>query len=565
MHRALSILLLLPLLLGATYYVDPLGNDTTGDGSSGNPWATLQKGIDNASNEGDTVCVNDGLYTATFTASVHSGIEGLDITIRNCEGGIVTIDSSEKIINWISSGTNLWDSTFSGDNDSYVFRQTTWLEEGQSCAAVDAQDEWCTPSAGVIRVYNTSNPNLEEYSLLVDQNTISQVSYITLDGIGVKFATIALQIGTTSTDPGPDTSFITVKNIPFFNYTSTRGIRAIGTSENPTHDLLFDTGSSEGSYDTASGNGHCIKFDSNENGNINYNVEIRNWETQNCWFHGIQFSNGWDNIEAHHNNLHGAGLRSSGSGAQIRCGQDVEGCHIHHNEISCDGNSTASGIYLQENVSGARIHDNVVRDCAWHGLYNFATVITSGFSSDNRVYNNLFYNLGTSCIRVEESAGLESYSNSMNNCGSSSLAGTGAALSLNSTNADGIVFYNNAVNTVNGQNIVAITGATLTSNFNVYYKQNNQEAFTYQGTAYNLADYQAASGNDSNSQFSDPLYTNPSSADFSLQPLSPARFTGYNLNSIFTEDYAGTLRGRIWDIGAYESGVETRIQGLTIN
>jgi hypothetical protein len=41
----------------ATYYVATTGNDTTGDGSSGNPWATPGKGAASATSAGDIVYV----------------------------------------------------------------------------------------------------------------------------------------------------------------------------------------------------------------------------------------------------------------------------------------------------------------------------------------------------------------------------------------------------------------------------------------------------------------------------------------------------------------------------
>lgn len=44
-----------------TYYVRKTGNDTTGDGSSGNPWLTVYKGLTTIANT-DTLKIGDGTY-----------------------------------------------------------------------------------------------------------------------------------------------------------------------------------------------------------------------------------------------------------------------------------------------------------------------------------------------------------------------------------------------------------------------------------------------------------------------------------------------------------------------
>ncbi len=50
-----------PISAGSTYYVAKTGNDTMGDGSSGNPWLTIQHAVDNIS-AGDTIKVRSGTY-----------------------------------------------------------------------------------------------------------------------------------------------------------------------------------------------------------------------------------------------------------------------------------------------------------------------------------------------------------------------------------------------------------------------------------------------------------------------------------------------------------------------
>lgn len=84
MKRLLIIpLLLLSLTLGATkYYVDQAGNDGTGDGSSGNPWALVSYACTQAS-AGDTVYVNAGTInqgTTQIVKPVGVSITGAGVT-----------------------------------------------------------------------------------------------------------------------------------------------------------------------------------------------------------------------------------------------------------------------------------------------------------------------------------------------------------------------------------------------------------------------------------------------------------------------------------------------------
>lgn len=70
-------------MAATTYYIDGVsGNDTTGDGSSGNPWATIQKGVDETISNGDsaggnTIYVRTATYTEAVTiANTRNGVDG---------------------------------------------------------------------------------------------------------------------------------------------------------------------------------------------------------------------------------------------------------------------------------------------------------------------------------------------------------------------------------------------------------------------------------------------------------------------------------------------------------
>lgn len=100
----LRLILLLCLLSpsfvdAATYYVKTTGNDTTGDGSNGNPWLTVPKGLRSLS-AGDTLNICAGTYSITGVygnsasdkygggAASWSGAT----TIKNCDGDTYTIN-----------------------------------------------------------------------------------------------------------------------------------------------------------------------------------------------------------------------------------------------------------------------------------------------------------------------------------------------------------------------------------------------------------------------------------------------------------------------------------------
>ncbi len=76
-----------------TRYISTTGNDSTGDGTIGNPYKTLSKAV-NVSGLSDTLIMRGGSYTPGSNTRIHSksGIAGAYYTIRNYTGETVIIN-----------------------------------------------------------------------------------------------------------------------------------------------------------------------------------------------------------------------------------------------------------------------------------------------------------------------------------------------------------------------------------------------------------------------------------------------------------------------------------------
>jgi len=69
----------------ATFYTDPNGSDTTGDGSQASPWFNIQYAVAN-SGTADTIIINDGTYLITFTSEIGVVTSFQNRTVRSSGG-----------------------------------------------------------------------------------------------------------------------------------------------------------------------------------------------------------------------------------------------------------------------------------------------------------------------------------------------------------------------------------------------------------------------------------------------------------------------------------------------
>jgi parallel beta-helix repeat protein len=127
------------------------------------------------------------------------------------------------------------------------------------------------------------------------------------------------------------------------------------------------------------------------------------------------------------------------------------------------------------------------------------------------------------------------------------------------TNVSGNVFENNIVR-ANSQGVLvnnAFANPVVKLDYNLYYAPSGNPMWVWKNVCYNsLSTYQANSGNDFDSPFSDPMFLNPGALVFWLQPTSFAVDGGVNLAAavLGTLDLAGfaRLQGTQVDIGAYQ-------------
>ncbi len=195
---------------------------------------------------------------------------------------------------------------------------------------------------------------------------------------------------------------------------------------------------------------------------------------------------------------------------------------ISHNTFTGDwGSNNTAHVYLEQEPQNVVLYDNVFVQWPGNQLNNgFVAALASG----HKLYNNTFLGSGD----VANSYAVTAYGTNLhfvNNIVSgvttflTSVSGSGVTFGALSNNvyADAVAGGNSPwrLNTVNYADFASW-----------------QAALTDANSAYEADALLSASGM--------PL-TN-----------SPAIGVGANLNAIFTDDIAGTVRGTVWDIGAYE-------------
>src|SRR5690349_3920768 len=84
-----AVLLITSSSWAASYYVDPNGSDTTGNGSAAAPWKTLSNACAKVTSSGNTIYINAGNYTDNNRCNLAMGVN-----VQGAGTSAVTITSA---------------------------------------------------------------------------------------------------------------------------------------------------------------------------------------------------------------------------------------------------------------------------------------------------------------------------------------------------------------------------------------------------------------------------------------------------------------------------------------
>lgn len=143
----------------ATYHVSPIGNDTTGDGSEGNPWATINKASQGVASLGDTIKVATGIYQLSTRIKIDPLIgDGTPLIIERDgdEGEVeIQIQSGATVCVWANDAKKSTWRNIVFSNPLNLAKQFMWVGNASTTRFENCHVEWGT---GDDRLFTTIAP-----------------------------------------------------------------------------------------------------------------------------------------------------------------------------------------------------------------------------------------------------------------------------------------------------------------------------------------------------------------------------------------------------------------------
>ena len=251
-----------------TYYVAKTGNDTTGDGSSGNPWLTIQHAVTTVS-ASNTIIVRDGTYN-----------ENVNVNKR------LTIRAENPTYATTVTASNANDHVFEVTTDTdYV--NISWFK---------VKDATGTRKAGIYLAPNTDHCNIS-YNNATDNYVGIRLNKSSYNNISHNNA--SGNDGGSGIGVGKKSNYNTVDNNTI-TYNDKNGI-GVGILSNYTtiRDNTASNNVDFGIYVNTSSNYTTIRNNTIQD-NTDYGVKIRNSYNCNIYYNNFYNNNDSDNNEGLH-------------------------------------------------------------------------------------------------------------------------------------------------------------------------------------------------------------------------------------------------------------------------
>jgi parallel beta-helix repeat protein len=501
----LIMLLLVASAEAAVIYVDNSASCTGDDGSSSNPWCTIQDAFNNVT-AGDTIRIRTGtgVYDQSATASNKDGTALSPITLEP--------DTGASFIIRDSGNGALRPAILILNSNNWIIRNLTFDDTGINpgrWGSLKIQADGAT--ATDIQVTDNTFSNTGGTQAHSDANGTSAALVITGCPPALGCA-----------GGGQFLSNVTVSGNTFEN-SRFKAITAVYTDgATISGNTIFGTKCGRETDTAANQVGMHLVF-----GNINMTVSgntIRDFAPQSdCTLASQGFATT-------------AGIWCDAGGTAATQSVTVERNLIYNisqsktNQSNAFGsNHTSHGMFIEHTCSGWTIKNNLVYEIGNMGITNSYHSL-DGSQSPNLYYNNTVYSVGIYGFLLKE--GIATFRNNI-----ISESGT-AQICFGCESGDPDL-------------------SVLTADYNLYDDGGSQTLIGGHNGVKTLANWRTACSCDANSAAADPAFTS-AGTDFSLRSSSPAKNTGDTLASV-TNDYANISRpqGVAYDMGALEFDEDT--------
>ena len=372
----------------ATYYVDPNGNDTSGNGSSTSPWKSLSTACSKVTSAGNTIYLNAGSYTDNNSCNLAMGVNiagaGTSaVTITSAYGGgygtayiyrggdTVTTNPLPHANNDISG------FTLNGSNKTL------------SCGIWLRGSDYITIHDMAFKNIKTTAINLGGWNGWADYNT-STTNPPACWGYNDVIHDVSIDNCSTATTQSTDDrlgaiDLKSLANLQIYNVTINENYAGCGTGIKAVVGWLkgfklynstitmSPTNSDSFVMETYNFSGDSEVYNNTFNHYISLNGGVLNLDSGSTW-----------NLKIHDNVFNMAGLPSTTSGNEF----SHNWLNIYNNYFN-GGNHPAAGLWSTNYLTGSgvshwRFNNNVIYNCS-DGVY-----LARGSNSYIEILNNTF-------------------------------------------------------------------------------------------------------------------------------------------------------------------------------